>query len=108
MAETDLSQSDLSQSEPVISARRAQRALLQTADELRRIDRRLAEVASAIASQPGRALPGELRSGAQCVRTDLLRDAIDTLSALGHASEQDVARRHLEVDDAAGRVAAFG
>ncbi|MCP3961765.1 MAG: hypothetical protein GY719_28315 [bacterium] len=103
MAETDLSQSDT-----VISARRAQRALLQTADELRRIDRRLAEVAGAIAPQPGRALPGELRGGAQCVRTDLLRDAIDTLSTLGRANEQDVARRRFEIDAAAGRVAAFG
>ena len=94
--------------ETSMTARRAQSALLETADELRQIDRRLADLAGAIVPQPGRVLPEELRGGAQCVRTDLLRDAIETLNALGHATEREVTRRRLEVDAAVERIAAFG
>ncbi len=94
--------------ETSISIRRAQKALLETADELQELDSRLAAVANSIVPQAGKRLPNDLRGGAQCVRNDLLRDAIATLRALGGASEQDVVRRGLEVDVATGAIAAFG
>lgn len=91
-----------------ITVRAAQQALLRTASELQALDGRLAVLADSIETAGGRALPGELRGVTQCVRTDLLRDAIHTLEALGRATEQSVVEHRLEVDAAARRIAAFG
>ena len=90
------------------SIRRAQRAFLQTASELQEIESRLAALAQSIVPQAGELLPKELRGGAQTVRNDLLHDAIETLRALGGASEEDVMRRRHEVDAATQSIAAFG
>lgn len=91
-----------------LSVPAAQKALLEAADELRRIDAHLAAVAGSIETRLGRSLPGELRDGTECVRIDLLHDAIETLKALGRATESRVVSRRLEVDGAAELVAAFG
>ena len=93
---------------PSISVHRFQESLLQTASELTELDGRLAALADAIEPRLGRVLPGELRGGAQCVRTDLLRDAIETLRTLGHATEQSVLEKRLELGAAVERIAAFG
>ena len=90
------------------SIRRAQKAFLDTARELQELDGRLATVAESIVPRTGELLPSELRGGAQCVRSDLLRDAIETLRALGGAREEDVVRRRHKVDAATGSIAAFG
>lgn len=94
--------------ETSISIRRAQRAFLDTASELQDLDGRLAVLAESIEAQAGKLLPGELRGAAECVRSDLLRDAIDTLRALGGAREEDVIRRRHEVGAATQSIAAFG
>ncbi len=95
--------------ETSISIRRAQRGFLETAAELQELDGRLAALAESIMTTgSGSVLPGELRGGAQIVRTDLLRDAIQTLQALGGANEEDVMRRRLDVEAATSSIAAFG
>ncbi len=94
--------------ETSISIRRAQKAFLQTASELQTIESRLADLAKAIVPQAGKLLPKELRGGAQCVRNDLLHDAIETLRVLGGASEEDLMKRRHEVDAASQSIAAFG
>ncbi len=94
--------------ETSISVRRAQKAFLQTASELQEIEGRLAVLAQSIGPRSGKLLPKELSVGAQCVRNDLLHDAIETLRALGGASEEDVTRRRHEVDAATASIAAFG
>lgn len=94
--------------ETSISIRRAQKAFLQTASELQDIEDRLATLAKSIAPQAGKYLPKELRGGAQCVRNDLLHDAIETLRTLGAASEEEVMRRRHEVDAATQSITAFG
>lgn len=91
-----------------LSVSAAQRALLEVADEIRQLDARLATVACSIEPRLGSSLPGELRDGAQCVREDLLHDAIESLKALGRATESRVLSRRLEIDAAAELVAAFG
>ena len=94
--------------EDSVSLRRAQKAFLRTAAELQAIDDRLAAVADAIIPRLGKVLPSELKGGAQCVRSDLLQDAIETLRALGHATEDSVRQKRSEVDAAVGMIAAFG
>ncbi len=91
-----------------ISIRRAQKAFLETASELQDIEGRLATLAKSIVPQNGKLLPRELSGGAQCVRNDLLHDAIETLRALAGASEEDVMRRRHEVDAATQSITAFG
>ena len=91
-----------------ISIRQTQRALRHAASELQQLDGRLAALARSIVPEAGKRLPAALRGGAESVSSDLLRDAIETLEALAGASEDDVARRRLEIDAAAEQVAAFG
>ena len=87
--------------------RHAQSTLLQIADELRRLDGRLAAVVDSIEPGRGNQLSDELRGGAQCIRTDLLSDAIDTLCALGGATEESAVRRRHGIKGAFGSLA-FG
>ncbi len=86
----------------------AQAALLQIASELQTLDARLISLALSIEPKLGSSLPGELRDGIRCVRTDLLHDAIETLRTLGNATESRVLSRRLEIDAAAQLTAAFG
>ncbi len=85
-----------------------QTSLLQTARELRAIDHRLAELAESIQPRLDQRLPDELHGGTQCVRHDLLSDAIETLETLGHASEESLSQRSFCIEDAAQQIAAFG
>ena len=91
-----------------ITARSFQQTLLQLAGELADLDGRLGSLADSIQPELGRALPGELRGGTHCVRTDLLRDAIDSLESLGHATEESVLEKRHAVTSAIERIAAFG
>ncbi len=91
-----------------ITAPRFQQNILQIGRELADLDGRLARLADSIQPEVGKALPGELRGGAHCVRTDLLRDAIDTLETLGHATEESVLEKRHAVTSAIERIAAFG
>lgn len=87
-----------------LATRRAQCVLLEIAEDLRRADRRLAEVVDALDPESAEALHEELVSVAQCVRTDLLSDAIETLFSLGYRSEDEAMLRRLELFDALDRL----
>lgn len=91
-----------------MTARSFQQTLLLLAHELAELDGRLGTLADSIQPEIGRALPGELRGTTHCVRTDLLRDAIDTLESLGHATEESVLEKRHAVSSAIERIAAFG
>ena len=72
-----------------------QSAIQSVATELRRIDDRLAEISRRLqgSGDPrGFNVPTELRSAVDCVRSDLLTDAIETLSFAATASEADLHR----------------
>ena len=62
---------------PTPVVRRAQTLLIEIAEDLRRADDRLSEVVESLNPESAEALHEELVSVAQCVRTDLLNDAID-------------------------------
>ncbi len=85
-----------------------QKSLLRIADEIARLDRRLGSLADTLEPGCAGSLTAVLAEGAHCVRSDLLSDAVATLTRLGEATEEDVRRRRLEVETAAGRIAAFG
>lgn len=63
-----------------------QRAVEAAATELIRLNQRLLDIATSLASQPP---TGHLRGIIHCVRDDLLEDAIDTLTAAAHKSEAE-------------------
>ncbi len=73
-----------------------QQTLLEILSELRDLDRRLGVWAEGLEPSPYELLPGELRGGAQCVRTDLLDDAIATLDQLAQLTEDDAIRLRLQ------------
>lgn len=89
---------------PNQTTRRAQSALLEIAEDLRRADLRLQQVVDALDPESAEALHEELVTIAQCVRTDLLSDAIDTLCSLGYRTEDEAMRRRLELFDALDRL----
>ena len=85
----------------------AQRALVEIVSELQQLEKRLETLAQAIAPDPAAVLPAELRAGVECARSELLRDAITTLSALAVLTE-DAFERRVEVAAAVERIAVFG
>ena len=89
---------------PTAAVRRAQSVLLEIAEDLRRADRRLSDVVESLDPESAEALHEELVSVAQCVRADLLSDAIETLYALGHRTEDEALRRRLELFDVLDRL----
>ena len=89
---------------PNQATRRAQSVLLEIAEDLRRADQRLQDVVDALDPDSAEALHEELVSIAQCVRTDLLADAIDTLYSLGYRTEDEAMRRRMELFDALDRL----
>lgn len=89
---------------PTAAVQRAQSVLLEIAEDLRRADRRLAAVVESLDPDSAEALHEEVVSVAQCVRADLLSDAIETLHALGHRSEDEALRRRLELFDVLDRL----
>ena len=91
-------------SRPSPAVQRAQTLLLEIADDLRRADLRLSEVVEALDPESEEALHEELVSVAECVRTDLLSDAIETLSSLGYRTEDEAVRRRIELFDALDRL----
>ncbi len=84
----------------------AQQQLAALAQELRRLDERLSILAAGIAPDPEEILPAELRAGVECVREDLLSDAISTLAGLAVLTEDAAVERQLEVADAVERLRA--
>jgi hypothetical protein len=70
-----------------------QGAIQDAAAELRRLDERLAEICGRL-PEPARGFDilTELRGTVDCVRSDLLSDAIATLSVAATASESDLHR----------------
>jgi len=87
---------------------KAQKNLVAIIAELLILDERLGTVAKTIAWEPEEVLPAELQAGVECVRADLITDAISTLSALSVLTEADALRRRVEIADAVEHVAAFG
>ncbi len=86
----------------------SQKTLLAIATELRDLDQRLGVLTTLICPQPGRLLPDELRGVVQCVRTDLLKDAIETLEALGRKTEEDALRETIAIADTLQRLRQAG
>ncbi len=85
----------------------AQKALADVASELQQLDERLATVAQVIRTlNPSAVLPGELLAGVETVRSDLLRDAVSTLSALAVLTENAAIERRGEVAAAAEHIIA--
>ena len=89
---------------PTLAVRRAQSQLIEIAEDLRRADLRLAEVVESLDPESAEALHEELVSVTECVRTDLLSDAIETLVGLGYRSEEEALKRRLELFDALDRL----
>jgi len=75
----------------------ARRALDGAAGELRAVDRRLAELARRL-PVPGERFSAlaELRGAVDCVRADLLADAVDTLTTAASRGEPALRRAFLE------------
>lgn len=72
-------------------------AIREAAEDLRRLDQRLAEIVSNLPLQTdGFSLLGEFRGGVECVRSDLLEDAIDSLTTLATISEEELREQHEE------------
>jgi hypothetical protein len=84
----------------------AQQQLVALAEDLRRFDERLSVLAAGVALDPQAILSTDLRVGVQCVRTDLLSDAIETLASLAELTEEAAVQRRLEVADVVERLAA--
>ena len=79
------------------SAGDTQDTLREIAAELRQLDTRLAEIAGTLPL--GGATfnaPGELRGAVDCVRVDLIADAIESLETVGNASEAELNKRFEE------------
>ena len=89
---------------PTLAVRRAQSQLIEIAEEIRRADQRLSQVVESLDPESSEALHEELVSVAECVRTDLLSDAIETLMSLGYRSEEEALKRRLELFDALDRL----
>ncbi len=84
----------------------AQQQLAALVEELRSLDERLSTIAAGIAADPDEILPAELQAGVECVREDLLSDAIATLAGLAALTEDAALERQVEVADAVERLAA--
>ena len=90
---------------PDLSVHRAQRELRNLTAELENLDQRLAALADLLPPSPDTSLlTTALADGVTCVRTDLLRDAIDTLTVLAHQTEDGASRRHGDILTAAERL----
>ncbi len=84
----------------------AQQQLAALVEDLRRADERLSILAAGIAADNDEILPTELQAGVECVREDLLSDAIATLAGLATLTEDTAIKRQLEVADAVERLRA--
>ena len=91
-----------------LPAPQAQETLASIVDELRQLDERLRRLAETIASEAEEILAADLRAGVECVRADLLSDAISTLSALATVTEDAALRRRVDIVDTVKQIAAFG
>ncbi len=91
-----------------LPASRAQQALAEIVDELQQLDERLRTLTDAIASEAEEILAADLRAGVECVRADLLNDAISTLSALAALTGDAALERRVNVAAAVEQIAAFG
>ncbi len=80
-----------------LPAPRAQEALTEIVDELRQLDERLRTLVEAIGPKGEEILGADLRAGVECIRADLLSDAISTLSALAALTEDAALERRFDV-----------
>ncbi len=75
-------------------------AIMGAAGDLRRLDQRLADLARALPQANGDCgMLAELRGILDAVRSDLLADAVDTLTVAATAEETDLRRRFDERQD---------
>jgi len=84
----------------------AQEELLAIAGGLDELNGRLAAVVEQMEPDQD-LLSREILSGARCVSTDLLRDAIETLRVLGRQSVDAILERRAEIADSMERIFAF-
>ena len=91
-----------------LPAHAAQQTLGMLARELARLDERLGVLAENVTPDPAAVLPAELMAGVARVRSDLLSDAISTLSALAVLTEDTALERRVEVAATVDQIAAFG
>ncbi len=84
---------DCAKSTPPLPISQTQEALASIVADLRLLDERLLALAQGIELDPVAALPADLRAGVECVRTDLLSDAIATLSGLASLTEDAALER---------------
>ncbi len=87
---------------------RAQEALAGIVGELLQLDERLRILAEVIGAEPEEILAADLRTGVECVRADLLSDAISTLSAPATLTADAALERRVDVAAAVELSAAFG
>ena len=86
---------------------RLQEQVAGAARSLRKLDRRLASVARSIPETEG-CLASALHSGLECVRSDLLADASETLDVLARLDEEGARVALREAAETAQRIARWG
>ncbi len=91
-----------------LSPSAAQERIRQIVDHLAALNGQLATIHHGIQPDPDNVLAAELRAGVECVRTDLLGDAVVTLTALIGLTGADAQDRRVEAVSVVERIAAFG
>ncbi len=86
----------------------AQQAVRHLAVDLRDLDHRLGRIADAIEPHPTQPLPAALRGMLHLVRTDLLHEAIATLTTLATQSEQGFAIEQIRLAESLDVLACQG
>ncbi len=86
----------------------AQQALRHLTGDLRDLDHRLALIADAIEPHPTQPLPAALRGMLHLVRTDLLHEAIATLTTLANQSEHGFAIEQIRLAESLDVLACQG
>ena len=91
-----------------LPAPQAQEALTEIVNELQQLDERLCTLTELIDPEAEAILAADLRTGVECVRADVLSDAISTLSKLAVLTEDAALERRVEVAAAVEQVSASG
>lgn len=92
---------------PAVAVPGSQTELLQIADELQGLSDCLRRIADTIVTHPGSALATVIRGVAECVCSDLLQDAIETLRAAGRLTEGHARREQNHLAEVATRLTAI-
>ena len=91
-----------------LSPSAAQERIRRIVEQLVALDDRLSVIGRRVRADRDAVLPAELRAGVDCVRRDLLSDAIGTLTMLGSLTEISAFERRVEAVAAVERMVAFG